>query len=277
MLEELLKSRNLVLDSSMPGFPEQGQDCRIFRAADEQGNTFILRSPRNKGKIPLLTREVILLQNNAGIFPFSTPSAEWEMEVMIYPMLPGVPAITTTPEGNPLWQANAEAPAFLHSLAKVLVAIHNQTEFFSPPFSLRFPANREISPRQDFLNMIHFAGQRNACPASDLAQWRKWADDTQWPDTPAPIHGDMHAGNLLVNNLGIITGVLDWIRAGWGDAALDFIFHYLGFGQQGLSDLLDAYARAGGHVYEGMQEHIIGLWEAYPLRQAFFHCLENEQ
>ncbi len=46
---------------------------------------------------------------------------------------------------------------------------------------------------------------------------------------------------------------------GIADVSVDFMSHYLLFGKDGLSKLIDAYDNAGGKTWSRMNEHIIEL------------------
>jgi len=63
--------------------------------------------------------------------------------------------------------------------------------------------------------------------------WRE-ALAVRAPDTPVWLHGDVHPGNVLVEN-GRICGVIDWGLCGVGDGACDLLTAWAMFGQEARS------------------------------------------
>lgn len=64
--------------------------------------------------------------------------------------------------------------------------------------------------------------------------------------------------------------MIDWTEAQVDDPGKDFVIYYALFGKEGLRDLLDRYAKAGGRTWPGMAEHIAEQWAAYPAMVAKF-------
>jgi aminoglycoside phosphotransferase (APT) family kinase protein len=58
---------------------------------------------------------------------------------------------------------------------------------------------------------------------------------------PTLIHGDFHAGNLLVDDDGALAGVLDWGDCGAGDPAFDLAVVFSIVPPHARADFLDAY------------------------------------
>lgn len=102
-------------------------------------------------------------------------------------------------------------------------------------------------------------------------RWQKWlANDTIWPEQTAFIHGDLHAGHILIDEEARVTGFIDWTEARVDDPANDFVAHLAAFGENALKRLIDAYESAGGYVWPSMFEHIVELSAAYPVGIAEF-------
>ena len=88
-----------------------------------------------------------------------------------------------------------------------------------------------------------------------------------WAPYTTLIHGDLHEGNILVQN-GEITAILDWASCRTGDPGEDFFFHLMGYGTASLKRLLDVYRHHGGHTWPRMDEHIALLLATYPIHYA---------
>jgi macrolide phosphotransferase len=54
------------------------------------------------------------------------------------------------------------------------------------------------------------------------------------------------------------------------DPAIDFIFHLLAFGKDGLERFLAHYEEAGGQTWPTMQRHIGERLSAFPVKYAMF-------
>jgi aminoglycoside phosphotransferase (APT) family kinase protein len=77
-----------------------------------------------------------------------------------------------------------------------------------------------------------------------LADGARGLLDAPMPPTDLPltlIHGDFHAGNLLVDDHGALSGVLDWGDCGAGDPAFDLAVGFSIVPPQARADFLDAY------------------------------------
>lgn len=236
------------------------------------GRECILRTPLSGAVSRLMAREILLLRELEGCFPFAIPRPlEMASPGMLYPRLDGRPAIELDGRGESCWNAEGRSAVFVDSLAAALVCIH----------ACRRVAGERTGAegddlKQAFLRQVSQAAGREEVSGELIRQCREWAECTVWPAGGSFIHGDMHAGNILVDDRGGVSGVIDWTHAGWGDPCQDFVFHYFGFGGEGLNQLLESYGRQGGAVYPGMAEHVAGLWTAYPLRAARFACERNQ-
>ena len=55
-------------------------------------------------------------------------------------------------------------------------------------------------------------------PPARLADLQAWiADNSYWPPFTAPIHGDLYAGHVMVDELGQVSGMIDWAEARVGE------------------------------------------------------------
>lgn len=276
MIEFFLKQWGLTLLQKSISSSRAGQECRVSRAVDKEGVPFILRSPRSRGIAFLLKREFEFLQKSSLGKSYTRPYPVAFGACMLHQELPGNPAITITPKGEPHWNVEGDSPLFLDSLAAALVEIHGSEHSADTHPPLPYLSSESTTPRKQFLNMLACVAAKNLFLPSQLDDWNKWANNTIWPENVVPTHGDLHAGNIIINEKGIVTGLIDWTQASVSDLCYDFIFHYLGFGKDGLQLLLDSYEKQGGQVFPGMLDHIIGLWETYPMRHAFFRLIRED-
>lgn len=276
MIEIFLKQWGLTLLQKSISSPRAGQECRVRRAVDKEGVPYILRSPRSRGIAFLLKREFEFLQKSSLGKSFSRPYPVAFGACMIHQELPGNPAITVTPGGEPHWNAEGDSPLFIDSLAAALAEIHGSEHSADTHPPLPYLSPKSTTPREQFLDMLACVAAKNLIAPAQRDDWKKWADHTSWPENAVPTHGDLHAGNIIINEKGIVTGLIDWTQASVSDPSHDFIFHYLGFGKKGLQLLLDSYEKQGGKVFPGMLEHIMGLWETYPMRHAFFRLIRED-
>jgi len=98
-----------------------------------------------------------------------------------------------------------------------------------------------------------------------------------WPKKTGLIHGDVHAGHILIDQAGNVTGLIDWTEAKVSDVSNDFVVLYKTFGEEGLELLIKAYKEAGGYVWPKMKEHIIELEAAYPVAIAEFAFVSGSE
>lgn len=276
MIECILRQRGLTLSQKSISSPRAGQECGVYRALDNEGLPYILRRPRSRGIAFLLKRELEFLQKSNLGKSFSLPHPIELGASTLHRELPGSPAITVTPDGKPHWNIEGDSPLFLDSLAVALAEIHGSKHSADTHQPLPYLSPKNTTPLEQFLDMLACVAAKNLFSPAQLGIWKKWADSTSWPENAVPTHGDLHAGNIIINEEGTVTGLIDWTQANVSDPSYDFIFHYLGFGKDGLQLLLDSYEKQGGKVFPGMLEHIMGLWETYPMRHAFFRLIRKD-
>ena len=107
-------------------------------------------------------------------------------------------------------------------------------------------------------------------------RWQTWIqNDEMWPKKTGLIHGDVHAGHIMIDKAGNVTGLIDWTEAKVSDVSNDFVVLYKTFGEKGLELLINAYKEAGGYVWQKMKEHVIELEAAYPVAIAEFAIISG--
>ena len=113
-------------------------------------------------------------------------------------------------EGEPALSAG-EGPATWHAVGRELARLHERVTTVADPHGwLDVPGG--LDPRE----LLH------AAPESTWERLGRWADVLpDHPDEVRFLHGDLHAGNILVRD-GELAALIDWGDAGFGDVAWEF-------------------------------------------------------
>lgn len=169
-----------------------------------------------------------------------------------YPLLPGNPP-------NPQ-KDNSALISYETSLGSLLAKLHNLG-----PNSLPLP--QATDPCTSLASMLETVHAAFTLPGHLADTAHRLLEGNTWAPYTTLIHGDLHEGNILVQN-GEITAILDWASCRTGDPGEDFFFHLMGYGTASLKRLLDVYRHHGGHTWPRMDEHIALLLATYPIRYA---------
>lgn len=247
-----------------------GLDFRVAFAADETSRAWVLRIPRRSDVLPRAENEARVLRLLKGRLPVAVP--DWQIftpELIAYPRLPGTTAMTIDPATRqPNWNIDRESPVFARSLGQALAALHGIPAAEAATAGLKVSSAEEV--RRAFADEIDRVRREVGIGEALLSRWRAWLEDASWPPFTALIHGDLYAGHVLVDGTSRATGMLDWTEAEVGDPATDFVFHLMGFGEDGLDRLLSEYEAAGGRTWPGMRHHIAERLSAAPVKYALF-------
>jgi macrolide phosphotransferase len=185
-----------------------------------------------------------------GRLPVDIP--DWRIfapELIAYPRLAGKVAVRIDPSTKvPTWNIDKEAPAFLASFAAMLAALHGIETALAAAAGLRVSTSEEA--RRAFTDDLDRVKREIGVSEGLWRRWRSWLDDDKsWPPFTTLVHGDLHVGHVLVDEAFQATGVLDWTEAEVSDPAIDFVFHLLAFGEDGLERLMAEYEEAGGRTW----------------------------
>ncbi|NJK47972.1 phosphotransferase [Candidatus Gracilibacteria bacterium] len=261
-----LKAESIKLDKS-------GIDFLVAFATDEDDISWVFRIPRRSDVIERAVYENQILNLVRDRLPIAVPN--WQLnasELIAYPRLPGTPAATINPEiKNYDWYIKPQSlsTTFVDSLAEAIAALHSIEPDEASKAGVRLI--QPIEARQSLAQQMEKT--KELLDISDLI-WRKWqkwlADDTYWPKHSVFVHGDLHPGHILVDRSYRVTGLIDWTEAEVADPATDFTFYYSIFGASALSTFLQRYQKAGGRVWNRMEEHIAQLSCAFPVKIAMF-------
>ena len=252
---------------------ESGLDFQVVFATDVQGKEWVLRIPRREDVLSTAQQEKKILDLVVPRLPIQAPV--WEIfnkELIAYKRLNGVPAGTIDPEARAyVWEIDADnVPEKFHeTLGSALAALHRIPHEEARQAGVSVETAAQV--RQSMKERIELVKTNFGV---DEALWKRWMawlhKDELWPEETGLIHGDLHAGHILIGEEARVIGLIDWTEAKVSDVANDFVGHYRTFGSSALKDLIDSYARAGGIVWPGMYEHVIELAAAYPVSIAEF-------
>lgn len=271
---EIAAKHGLVIKEETLEFNESGLDFQVVFAIDMQENEWVLRLPRREDVMPRTKEEKKVLDLvNEHITLFEAPNwIIYSNEMIAYKKLNGVPAGTIDHViQNYVWELdiNNVPDCFYQTLGKALVALHNVSieKAMEVGLTVHTPeeARRSMKKRMDAV--------REKIGVGDLlwARWQKWIqNDEMWPKKTGLIHGDVHAGHILIDKVGNVTGLIDWTEAKVSDVSNDFVVLYKTFGEKGLELLINAYKEAGGYVWQEMKAHVIELEAAYSVAIAEF-------
>ncbi|WP_010094585.1 macrolide 2'-phosphotransferase [Ornithinibacillus scapharcae] len=271
---EITKKNNLQIKEESMHFNESGLDFQVVFAQDENGTDWVLRLPRREDVMPRtkVEKQTLELVNQ---YAKSFQSPNWIIytdELIAYRKLDGVPAGTIDHNiGNYVWELDIHnIPEVFHkSLGRVLAELHNIPSEKAAEFDLVVHSAEEarmsMKQRMDAVKAKFGVGE-------DLwNRWQAWINNNQmWPKQTGLIHGDVHAGHIMIDQDANVTGLIDWTEAKVTDISSDFIFHFKAFGDEGLEALILAYKEAGGYYWPKMKEHIIELDAAYGVAIAEF-------
>jgi len=191
---------------------ESGWDNAMFRL----GEGLVVRLPRRVAATKLIEHEQHWLPQLAPLLPipvpapvrFGRPAANYPWPWSIVPWLSGRNADLCEPRAD-----QAER------LAAFLNALHRPAPANAPVNPYRGVPLRE---RAEQLNLrIRRLEEHTTLLNDEITRIYGAALETPIDVAPTWLHGDLHAGNLLVADDGAISGVIDWGDMTSGDRATD--------------------------------------------------------
>ncbi|MDI1450445.1 macrolide 2'-phosphotransferase [Polyangium sp. 6x1] len=257
----------LRITTEMADFDRSGLDFLVVHVHDEEGVPWVVRTPRRMAVVASARVEVRVLDLVRAHLPVAVP--HWRVftdQVIAYPRLGGVPAVTVDPTAGVVWnRIDPAAPAavFIESFADALAALQKVStsaiEAAGVPTKSVDETRAEIARAMD--------DTRGVLAPSDVvwARWQRWlANDAIWPGHLALVHGDLHAGHMLLDEEGRLTGILDWTEAHLGDPSIDFALFVGTFGKAALETCIQRFEAAGGRTWSGLAAHAAERWAAFP-------------
>ncbi|MEV6229041.1 macrolide 2'-phosphotransferase [Saccharopolyspora shandongensis] len=238
---------------------ERGWDFQVGHAVDADGVRWVLRVPRRPDVSELIAGEQRLLEFLRPRLDVALP--RWEVctsEFVAYRRLPGSPLAPEDPV-TLAYEWWIDVPEELFGiLGAVIAELHRAPA--AEIAELGVPVSSRTAVRDEADDHLRRAESELDVPESRARRWREWIDDDRyWIGESAGlrlVHADLHPGHLLVDDSGMLTGILDWTDAAVDDPALDFVAPRRAFGESGLDRLLAAYVDAGGRPREHFREHV---------------------
>ncbi|PCC74425.1 macrolide phosphotransferase [Nannocystis exedens] len=258
------------LEAASEELETMGLDFVVAHATDAAGAPWIVRAPRRPDVVAAARVEARVLALVGQRLPVAVP--DWRIhapDVIAYPRIGGVPAVTVTAAG-PQWNIvdpAAPSPAFIESMARALAAL----QAIAPESAAAqgVPTSTIAATRAKLAAAM--AATREALQPSPRmwARWHRWLEnDALWPTHTALVHGDLHPGHMLLADDARVIGVLDWTEARVDDPAIDLALFLGCFGRDALERLVERFVAAGGTSWPGLVEHTGERWAAFAVLAA---------
>jgi macrolide phosphotransferase len=272
-LVDLAGHYGLALDAASISMTSSGLDFLVAFAADVDGIKWVLRIPRRPDALGRARKEQRILDLVAPHLPVQVP--RWKVfsdELIAYHQLPGHPAATVDMEAKAyVWRMDDKhvPAAFERSLAEAVAALHGVDSVKAAAAGLRVLGPEQL--RQDMHSrMLRVRSEFGVSPEL-WTRWQDWlANDSLWPCHTVLVHGDLHAGHILIDDSAKVNGIIDWTEAVVGDPAIDFAGYLTIFGDDAARRFILAYQKAGGRTWPGMFEHVVELCAASGVNIAEF-------
>ncbi len=192
---------------------------------------WVFRFPRREIAAPLIEIERAVLPHIAGLLPLAVPDPAFAgVPAEGYPyvfsghrLIPGTVACEADPDDRGRHSSAAVLGSFLGSLH----ATHlGDTATQVPPDVIgRSDLERRTAAINDRLDRLVALGvDVDHAPVRTLVD--RLAVTAPWPHAPRLVHGDLYSCHLLVDDHGVVSGVIDWGDVHWGDPALDLSIAY---------------------------------------------------
>lgn len=280
-MSELQQILKLAADQGLQLFKEMrvsdmGLDFRIVFATDLNQKPWVLRIPRRAGMDAQIHKEKQILSLVRKHLSVQIP--DWQIAhptLVAYPLLQDPPVLSYDAMTYEVtWYMDPDNPAYLQSLAKLMLEIHQIPIEEAKQIGLDYYT--ELSARTLMLNKLKTVESAMPIPPALYKRWSQWIDtDDLWPKQTCFIHGDLFAGHIMAPKTGPVSGVIDWSEAHVNDPSIDFAGHLLVFGEDSLRQLLQHYTALGGEVWPKAFEQTKERAAASALNYAFF-ALEKE-
>lgn len=221
-----------------------GADFAVTGVLDSGGRRWVVRCPQHVAAGAAMEGEVALLERlagavDAGHLPFDVPRPAGFAglpeggRAMVYRELPGRP-LDLDDLGSRATLAN--------ELGRAIGAIHNLPPDLVAAAGL--PVYDAETWRRRRLAELDEAARTGDVPVVLLARWERALEDIAlWRFQPAPVHGDLAPGHVLIAD-GSVAAIVDWSHAHVGDPADDLAWLFAAAPEDGLETVLGAYARA---------------------------------
>jgi aminoglycoside phosphotransferase (APT) family kinase protein len=237
LVRRLLRQFPELAAASVRPFAE-GWDYAIW-LVDE---TWAVRFPRREIAVPGVEVEIAVLPKLAPLLPVPVPAAELvgePTEEFPWPFF----ASRLLP-GRELGDAELDDAARVRvasTLGEFLRRLHDT----DVPDALPVDANRRadmasrVPAAREQLELVAETGLWE--PPSSVEAVFEAAEQLPSPETCSVVHGDLHFRQVLVDDDGVVTGVIDWVDLGRSDAGIDLSLYWSYFPQPAREAFLEAY------------------------------------
>ncbi len=261
-LKQVATSKGLEIIEDTIKINESGVDFQVAHAKDQNGDKWILRVPRRPESMRHASQEKRALEIIGSKVSFQVPGwSIYSEDLIAYKQLSGTPAATIDMElQDYVWSFDeTNVPSEYHdSLGKVLAELHSLPQQPFEKIGLEIVGASEL--RRSMKQRMEWVREQYHVNENLWDRWQAWiAADTLWPSHVGVKHGDLHPGHTIIDKNNHVTGLIDWTEVGIADVSVDFMSHYLLFGKDGLTKLMNAYDNAGGTTWARMDEHIVEL------------------
>lgn len=195
-----------------------GWDNEVFRL----GDSLAVRLPRRRAAAELVVHEQRWLPELAPGLPLpipvpvavGLPEGEYPWRWSVVPWFDG---------GRALDAPTAVRDGFAPQLADFLRALHRASPADAPFNPVR---GVPLSSRDGIV-------RERLSDAALRAIWDDAVAAPEWGRAPVWVHGDIHPGNLVIDDAGDLTAVIDFGDMCGGDPACDLAIAWTGFGAAG--------------------------------------------
>jgi aminoglycoside phosphotransferase (APT) family kinase protein len=225
--EALVRSLLRAQHSDLAELPLRSTDSGWDNAMFRLGEHLAVRLPRRVAAAKLIEHEQEWLPQLAPLLPIAVPApvrigrpaenypAHWS----IVPWMRGRNA-----------DLNEPRPDQAERLAAFLCALHRPAPANAPLNPYRGVPLRQRS--EHMAERIRRLERETTLLDGDVVRIYQDAIEAPVDVEPTWLHGDLHSGNLLVDDEGVITGVIDWGDLARGDRATDLATVWMNLGDR---------------------------------------------
>ncbi|SDC06949.1 macrolide phosphotransferase [Pelagirhabdus alkalitolerans] len=270
----LAEKHDVSIDPDHIIIDQSGVDFLVAFVVDTEKVDWVFRMPRRDDVIERTKVEKQVLDIvNRYVTTFNAP--DWLIyseDLIAYPKLSGVPVGTIDIEKQAYeWTIDpTNLPDNFHqTFAEALAELHQLESKDFEDTDIEIVTADELRPH--FKKRMQAVKDEFGVSEALWQRWMNWLDDESlWPKQTVLIHGDAHAGHILIDQDANVTALIDWTEAKISDPAMDFSVYYTLFGEDSLDRLIEAYRAVGGYTWLKMKQHIIETEAAFPIAIAEF-------
>jgi aminoglycoside phosphotransferase (APT) family kinase protein len=197
---------------------ERVQSSGTVNALYRLGSDMVVRLPRTEGGVGGVAKDWCWLPKLARLLPVripvplakGAPAASYPWEWGIYPWLEGE---------HPPVDGDSGVESLTRDLVEFVDALHRIDLIGGPPARRGAPL-AGVQDEETRAALVRLHGMIDVAAATDA--WDEALAAPPWTRPPVWIHGDLLAGNLLLQGARL-TAVIDWGGVGIGDPACDMV------------------------------------------------------